>query len=667
MYKNYFLFSVFFFFFGFGYAQMTAQFANTVNTNCLGQPCNYEGPSILINELMITPLPQNLDGSISGPSGINPGRGEWIELYNPNLCEPVDISCFYLGNSTVENQGGVRLPENLIVPAGSFVMVRGVNAPPVPAELLVSNGGNVLEVVVPPNVSDEGVCSTGPRVWFPNSGGWFAFYDSDGVPQDAVQWQNQNSQDVPPCSAATSACPQTTPLMSYADIPEDRKNFAGSTPPGNQSIRRIPDGGPWSGTGAPTYSVCNVLPCATVGESTCTGTSTITVSGGQAPYTFLWNDSQLQMTQTAVGLCAGVFQVTVTDNNGNTQVFEVTIEDFVPTVTLDVANEYCVYDADVPLTNFSPTPQPSEFGEITGNGVAGGVFSPSGAEAGTHVITYTFIDLNGCTNFATDEIIVHPIPDVSINVAAEFCAYDPIAPMNNVSPSPVGGGVGVLTGTGVNGFEFNPSVAGPGTHTLTYTYTSIYGCVNTATDDVVVFQAPNVSLTASPMIGYESLEVEFTNTSIGASNYNWTFGDGNSTSGNFQNYTHTFQEYGNYTVTVIGTENGCSDTASLLIQVLINPITYDIPNVFSPNGDNTNEFFNLINPIGFNRVEEFEVIILNRWGQVIRTFTEYDFGWDGKDENGNDVTEGVYFYKLYIRSVFGEIFENHGFVTLVRQ
>ena len=104
-----------------------------------------------------------------------------------------------------------------------------------------------------------------------------------------------------------------------------------------------------------------------------------------------------------------------------------------------------------------------------------------------------------------------------------------------------------------------------------------------------------------------------------------------------------------------------------MIQVLINPITYDIPNVFSPNGGNTNEFFNLISPIGFNRVEEFEVIILNRWGQVIRTFTEYDFGWDGKDENGNDLTEGVYFYKLYIRSVFGEIFENHGFVTLVRQ
>lgn len=239
--------------------------------------------------------------------------------------------------------------------------------------------------------------------------------------------------------------------------------------------------------------------------------------------------------------------------------------------------------------------------------------------------------------------------------------------MNNVSPAPSAGGVGVLTGPGINGFTFNPSAAGPGTLTLTYTFTSIYGCVNSATDDVVVYQAPNVSFTASATIGFESLEVEFTNTSTGATDYNWNFGDGNSTSGNFVNWTHIFEEYGNYTVTLIATENGCSDTASMLIQVLINPITYDIPNVFTPNGDETNQFFTLINPIGFHRVEEFEVLILNRWGQLIRTYVDYNFAWDGKDENGNEVTEGVYFYKVYIRSVFGDIYENHGFVHLVRE
>lgn len=671
MRKGYFSLLFFFLFSLESFAQMTAQFSTTINTNCLGQPCNYEGPSILINELMISPVSN--DGSISGP-GVGLGRGEWIELYNPNLCEPVDISCYYLGNYTnvgsFNGQGGVRLPDDLIVPPGGFVMVRGINVAPVPSNLLVANGGNVLEVVVPAEVWDDGVCSTSGRVWFPNVGGWFAFYDADGVAQDAVSWASSAGSEYEPCAATSLSCPTVASLPSYNDIPEDRKNYASplnaSSHQGN-SIRRLPDGGPWSGNGTPTYAVCNSLPCATVGESTCTGTATVTVTGGQAPYTYLWNDSQLQMTETAVGLCAGVYQVTVTDDNGNIQVFEVTIEEYVPTVTLDVANEYCVYEDDVLLTNYTPVAQVGETGEMTGAGVMDFVFSPGGAEVGTHTITYTFTDAFGCTNFATDEIIVHPTPDVSINVAAEFCTYDPLATMNNVSPAPSAGGVGVLTGTGINGFTFNPSAAGPGTHTLTYTFTSIYGCVNSATDDVVVYQAPNVSFTASPTIGFESLEVEFTNTSTGATDYNWNFGDGNSTSGDFVNWTHIFEEYGNYTVTLIATENGCSDTASMLIQVLINPITYDIPNVFTPNGDETNQFFTLINPIGFHRVEEFEVLILNRWGQLIRTYVDYNFAWDGKDENGNEVTEGVYFYKVYIRSVFGDIYENHGFVHLVRE
>jgi gliding motility-associated-like protein len=653
------------------FAQMMGQFGTSVNTNCLGQPCNYEGPSILINELMISPL-QN-DGSISGP-GIGLGRGEWIELYNPNLCEPVDISCYYLGNYTYEGQGGVRLPDNLIVPPGGFVMVRGINVPPVPANLLVANGGNVLEVVVPAEIWLEGVCleGWGNRIWFPNAGGWFAFYDDNGVAQDAVSWGPSNGTDmlVGPCSPATSSCPNISELQSYNDIPDDRKFYASplnaSSHQGN-SIRRMPDGGAWDGNGVPTYAVCNSLPCATVGESTCTGTATILVTGGQPPYSFVWSDSQLQMTQTAVGLCAGDYQVTVTDNSGLVQVFEVTVQDYVPPVTLNVASEYCVYDADVNLTNYSPIAESDEFGEITGAGIANTTFSPDAAGVGTHIITYTFIDANGCMNSASDEIVVHPIPEVSVNLASEFCTYDPITVMTNVTPAPTSGGVGVLVGAGINGFEFNPALAGPGTHILTYTFTSIYGCVNSATDQVVVYQVPTVNFTASPTIGPESLEVDFINSSSGASSYNWTFGDGQSASGDFVNYTHIYQEYGNYIVTVIASENGCSDTATMLIQVLINPITYDIPNVFTPNGDNTNQFFTLINPIGFNRVEEFEVLILNRWGQLIRTFNNYDFGWDGKDENGNDMVEGVYYYKLYIRSVFGEIFENHGFFHLIRE
>jgi gliding motility-associated-like protein len=665
------IFFIVFFFVKGGFAQLNVEFSSTLNMNCLGAPCSYEGPSILINELMISPVAN--DGSISGP-GQGLGRGEWIELYNPNLCEPVDISCYYLGNYTnigsSNGQGGVRLPDNLIVPPGGFVMVRGINVAPVPANLLVANGGNVLEVVVPADVWDDGACSTSERVWFPNVGGWFAFYDVDGVCQDAVSWGLQSGIEFAPCSASSAACPNTVPLPSYNDIPDDRKNYASTSNASNHvgnSIRRLPDGGPWSGNGAPTYATCNALPCATVGESTCTGTATINVTGGTAPYTYLWNDSQLQMTQTAITLCQGTYEVTVTDANGLTGVFEVAIENFVPTVTLDVTNAYCVYDDAVNLVNFSPAAYPNEFGEITGNGINGFVFNPEIAGVGTHTITYTFIDSMGCENSAENQIIVHPIPDLTLNIANEYCDYDPVVILSNFSPSATGPGTGTFSGSGISGFSFNPGTAGQGTHTITYNYTSQFGCENTITDEIVVHAAPIVNFSGTPTVGFEPLVVEFTNNSTGASLYNWNYGDGSTALGNFTESQHTFLNFGTYTVTVYAEENGCTDQMSMTIQVNINPITYEIPNVFSPNGDDANPFFVLIDPIGFKRIDAFEVLILNRWGQLIRTFVDYDFAWDGTDESGNPVTEGVYFYKLYILSSQGETFENHGFVHLVRE
>src|SRR5690606_20476886 len=45
------------------------------------------------------------------------------------------------------------------------------------------------------------------------------------------------------------------------------------------------------------------------------GEATVTVTGGTAPYTYLWNDATAQTTATAAGLEAGTYTVTVTDAN----------------------------------------------------------------------------------------------------------------------------------------------------------------------------------------------------------------------------------------------------------------------------------------------------------------------------------------------------------------
>jgi hypothetical protein len=48
----------------------------------------------------------------------------------------------------------------------------------------------------------------------------------------------------------------------------------------------------------------------------CDGAITIVPTSGIAPYTYVWNDADTQITATATGLCAGQYSVTITDNAG---------------------------------------------------------------------------------------------------------------------------------------------------------------------------------------------------------------------------------------------------------------------------------------------------------------------------------------------------------------
>ncbi|HBW86171.1 MAG TPA: hypothetical protein DEF82_05355 [Crocinitomicaceae bacterium] len=301
----------------------------TVQQNSICEPCFYNGPPILINELMISPT--NGDGSISGPAVSN-GRGEWIELYNPDLCDSVDISCFFLGNNTPEGTGGFRLPNGTVIPPNGFCLVRGINAAPVPSNLLVQNGGNVFEVVVPGEINQTGVCCSGTRVWFPNAGGWFAFYDANGNPVDAVRWGPGNTASLAgqPCISSQAGCSNSTSLLSYNSIPDPLKFYASAADGSShfgQSIRRIPDGGNWAGIGQPSYASCNdpnnCLTGSLIGY--CNGSGTVNITSGQAPFTFLWNDDLNQTTQTATNLCEGIYNVIVTDANNCQETYNISV------------------------------------------------------------------------------------------------------------------------------------------------------------------------------------------------------------------------------------------------------------------------------------------------------------------------------------------------------
>lgn len=471
----------------------------TLNYNCNGNPCFYDGPTILINELMISPT--SGDGSISSAtsSALSTQRGEWIELYNPNICEPVDISCYYLGNYTYEGTGGFVIPAGTVVPPGGFCVLRGVNAASVPAERLYVNGGNVVEIVFPPYINSEGNCTNGTRIWFPNLGGWFAFYDQNGVVQDAVAWGSGNTADRNgnPCVPNRSGCTAAASLMSYNQIPDDRKAVA-STVDGSahmgRSIRRDVDGGTWVGApaGIGSYADCNAA-CVTMGVSTCNGTATVTVSGGTAPYTYSWNDSQLQNTATATGLCEGDYEVVVTDVIGNSSTFFVTIVNNVPEVSVAIQSAICIDNPTIAV-QVTPVPSGSAVGLLTGAGVTDYNFTAATADLGTHTLIYNYTDEFGCQNVDSTAILVNPLPQLTWNIDPAYCIP---GTEHQLTLTPTGG---TLAGPGMSGSSFNPTTAGAGTHTVSYTYTDGNSCTNVISDDVIVHQTIPAELIPQPYL-----------------------------------------------------------------------------------------------------------------------------------------------------------------------
>lgn len=76
---------------------------------------------------------------------------------------------------------------------------------------------------------------------------------------------------------------------------------------------------------------------------------------------------------------------------------------------------------------------------------------------------------------------------------------------------------------------------------------------------------------------------------------------------------------------------------------------YELPNVFTPNGDGNNE---LVIPISNKYVESVEMTIYNRWGSIVYETTEININWDGTHiSSGQPVPEGVYYYVCKVNEI----------------
>ena len=113
----------------------------------------------------------------------------------------------------------------------------------------------------------------------------------------------------------------------------------------------------------------------------------------------------------------------------------------------------------------------------------------------------TVTDENGCSNTDVITLTIDTPPVVTLNLTTTDLCEDATS-ITLDGQSPVGG---TFSGNGVSGSTFNPVVAGPGTHAISYTYTNASGCSGTATDYIVVNQAPTIILSDSTLCQTESI------------------------------------------------------------------------------------------------------------------------------------------------------------------
>jgi gliding motility-associated-like protein len=292
-----------------------------------------------------------------------------------------------------------------------------------------------------------------------------------------------------------------------------------------------------------------------------------------------------------------------------------------------------------------------------------GLWNNMGTITATTSATYNDNKKAGWSDFSNDPYIlsraklsdpVFACNDVCANSSGNvFTASGAPAGTTYVWSTP--SGTTITSGTGTNTISVDWGItSGP----VTVMDTNSLGCFSDP-----VFCTVNVSF--PPVADFDTTSNGFTYnftdiSSGGATSWAWDFGDGGSSS--LQNPSHLYTGNGSQTVCLTASNStGCADTTCRAINV--DALEFiNIPNVFTPDGDNINDVF-YINSSG---MKEFQLDIYNRWGTKVFSSNDAGIKWDGRSSAGLELSDGTYYFILKAVSISSKDNSTTGFVTLLR-
>ncbi len=395
------------------------------------------------------------------------------------------------------------------------------------------------------------------------------------------------------------------------------------------------------------------------------GEISVSGQGGVAPYTYLWDAAaNNQTTETASGLSAGDYEVTITDANN-----------CVTTLITTIA-EPAALDADFSTvgTECFGDPSGAASASISGGTPAydynwsNGNDTPDIIDVAGGLYYLTVTDDNGCEMI--DSVIVSQPEELDAQIdPVDVSCFE--GRDGEIMFLPSGGTPPYMYS--LDGVEYNGSPLQIGLTTGSYPayIMDANGCEVFLGDYNIDEPSPlTVDLGPDSLILYGQIININANVSGGQGTLSYQFAVEDSASlsclncpnPNIRPLTTTIYDV------LVTDENGCTGEASVRINVLKNrPL--NVPTGFTPNGDGVNDILRLYgNQVA--RINTFQVY--DRWGEKIFEIGDYDYdhlddlaGWDGTFR-GELMNSGVYVWYIEVEYIDGTTEAFQGNTTLIR-
>ncbi|MCC6703012.1 MAG: PKD domain-containing protein [Fluviicola sp.] len=424
--------------------------------------------------------------------------------------------------------------------------------------------------------------------------------------------------------------------------------------------------------------------------------TTVNTSSGANPLTYEWfvdgTSASTNATYTnafnepsnGTSSTDHAYTLIVTDVNGCKDTLNQTVSVSTPLASIDYVLDGASTNANgdflCPPVFADFTDNSLTLGNITnynwifGDGKISTLENPSNTYVfpGTYSVTLSIVDEFGCTSDTTlvDYLTIFgPVANPSWNQGISLCGQDVLFDIGATS------NVTNIIWDLNDGNFVNDST------NFLYTYLD----VTTYNPSVTVFDSNNCQVIypmdpiTIPDNGLDAFFTpSFTDVSLGQSityvdgstftnpivSWNWDLGNTppfTNTTGS--NVSSVYVTPGTIPITLIIEDAlGCFDSYTTSIHVDGN---FNMPNIFTPDGNGTNETFSFI----YDIFKSFNITVMNRWGNVVHQATNQTgtIFWDGYTQAGQMANEGTYFYLFDAILLDGTDIKKEGFVYLMKQ